>query len=202
VQADDHDRSYWNDLEIESQVEYRDGWFYTLDQMKLLYETEYNDGKRLSNFIRHTDGKYLAQCNGESFEIPEPFILTTLNHLQEMLDQGYVKYLFRLDTFHGHPFVSEQRFAEKYQHLSWQETIQTFVHDGSLKILYHTAEHLALRPPPGQDRLIPRLNNSSSSEILSAGTMAGLLKYCLPTQLHWLVMENPIPPLFPKDTAG
>ena len=89
VQADDqttaHDRSYWNDLEIESLVEYPDGWFFTLDQMKALYEVEYNEGKRLTNFVRHNEGKYLTQCNGEPFGIPERFILTTLQHLQEML---------------------------------------------------------------------------------------------------------------------
>ena len=152
VQADNQttaqDRPYWNDLEIESLVEYPDGWFFTLDQMKTLYDVEYNEGKRLTNFVRHEDGKYLAQCNGESLEIPEPFILTTLHHLQEMLDKGYVKYLFRLDAFHGHPFVSDQQFAEKYQDLSWPDMIKTFVHDESLGILYHTSEHLALRNPP------------------------------------------------------
>jgi hypothetical protein len=151
VQADDqttaHDRSYWNDLEIESLVEYPDGWFFTLDQMKALYEVEYNEGKRLTNFVRHNEGKYLTQCNGEPFGIPERFILTTLQHLQEMLAKGYVKYLFRLDAFHGHPFVSDQQFAEKYQNLSWLEMIKTFVHDESLRILYHSSEHLALRNP-------------------------------------------------------
>lgn len=91
--------------------------------MQTLYEVEYNEGKRLSNFVRHEDDKYIARCKDETFAIPEHFILTTLRHLQEMLEKGYVKYLFRLDAFHGHPFVSDQQFAEKYRNFSWQEMI-------------------------------------------------------------------------------
>lgn len=140
--------SYWEGSKSESYTTYPRGWFYTLKQMAELYEIEYDEGKRLSNFIRIKDGVYFAECNGDSFVVPKPFIETTLRQLKELLESGLVKYLFRLDSFHSHPFVTEQRFKKEYQELNYIAVAEKFVNDTSLGTLFHNAEHLALRSPP------------------------------------------------------
>ena len=139
--------SYWESLEAESYTTYPDGWFYTLNQMAELYEVEYSEGKRLSNFIKSQDGNFVAECNGESVVIPKLFIDTTLRHLEELLDNGLVKYLFRLDSFHSHPFVTDRDFGKEYQGLNYIMMTEKYVNDTSLGVLFHNAEHLALRPP-------------------------------------------------------
>lgn len=140
--------SYWDSLKSESLTEYPDGWFFTLDQMAELYEIEYNEGNRLINYIKRENGKFITQCNGEAFDIHEQFILTTMGHLKELLDRGLVKYLFRLDSFHSHPFVIDQQFVKEYSGLNNFEMTKKYVVDTSLGTLFHNAEHLALRTPP------------------------------------------------------
>lgn len=139
---------YWDSLKAESYTTYPDGWFYTLNQMTELYEVEYNEGKRLSNFIKSQGEDFIAECNGETFVVPKLFIDTTLRHLEELLDKGLVKHLFRLDSFHSHPFVTDRDFDKEYQGLSHVEMAEKYVNDTSLKALFHNAEHLALRSPP------------------------------------------------------
>ncbi len=131
-----------------SWVEYPEGWFYTLDQMEELYEVEYFENNRLDYFIRHENDKYINLCDNETTEIQGKFIETTLKLLNEMLDRGLIKYLFRLDTFHGHFFVAGEQFERKYTNLTTRQMMQEFVNDDSLGILFHCAEHLALRNPP------------------------------------------------------
>ena len=135
-------------LLAEALVEYPFGWFYTLDEMEDIYEVEYYENKRLENFIRHENGKCINQCDNELSEVPEGFITTTLNLLTEILDRKLTKYLFRLDTFHGHFFGLDEQFERKYLNLNTREMIKKFVNDDSLGVLIHCAEHMALRKPP------------------------------------------------------
>jgi hypothetical protein len=129
-------------------VEYPFGWFYTLDEIEAIYEVEYYENNRLESFIRHENGKCINQCNNELSEIPTQFIETTLIFLKQMLDRELTKYLFRLDTFHGHFFVTDEQFTRKYLNLNTMEMMMEFVNDDSLGVLFHCAEHMALRNPP------------------------------------------------------
>lgn len=135
-------------LLAESWVEYQYGWFYTLVQMEDIYKIEYYESNRLDCFIRNESGKSISQCDNELSEIPEKFIEKTLKMLKQMLDRGLIRYLFRLDTFHGHFFVTDEQFKKEYLNLNTKEMIIKFVNDDSLGILFHCAEHLALRNPP------------------------------------------------------
>ncbi len=137
-----------NILLAEALVEYPYGWFYTLNEIEKLYEDEYYENARLENFIKFENGKYINQCNNEQSEIPGLFIETTLKLLKQMLDRELMKYLFRLDAFHGHLFVTDKQFENKYLSLNTKECMKKFVYDDSLGVLFHCAEHLALRNPP------------------------------------------------------
>jgi hypothetical protein len=132
----------------EALVEYPYGWFYTLDEIEELYEEEYYQNNRLENFIRHENGKYINQCNNKLSEIQGQFVETTLKLLKQMLDKKLTKYLFRLDTFHGHFFVTDKQFEKKYLNLNTIEMMKEYVDDYSLGVLIHCAEHMALRKPP------------------------------------------------------
>jgi hypothetical protein len=67
--------------------------------------------------------------------------------LQQMLDRKLIKYLFRLDTFHGHYFVTEEQFEKNYLNLNSTEMMEKYTKDASLGVLFHCAEHMALRNP-------------------------------------------------------
>lgn len=131
----------------EALVEYPFGWFYTLDEIEEFYEVEYYDNNRLESFIHHENGKHISQCDNELSQIPEKFIKTTLELLKHMLDRKLAKYLFRLDTFHGHFFVTDKQFEKKYSNRNALEMMQELVNDDSLGVLFHCAEHLAIRNP-------------------------------------------------------
>jgi hypothetical protein len=147
--------SYWKDVHMEKQVTYPDGWFYTLQEIKHQYLIEYNEGKRLSNCITKKKMNYVTSCNGDDFFIPEAFVTKTLELIKALLEQGLTRYIFRLDAFHGHLFVPEYIFIKEYSSMTTEEMIRNFTNEDSLGVLFHNAEHLALRDPPGSGAANP-----------------------------------------------
>jgi hypothetical protein len=145
--------SYYDELEYETWIDYPDGWFFT--EIEKEYLVEYEEGKRLVNSIKFDDGKYVTSCNSDQIVIPEKFITSTIQIIGEMLAKGWATYLFRLDTFHGHIFVTDDHFEENYMDLNTEEMIRRFAQDQTLGFLFHNAEHLALRNPPGTGPIDP-----------------------------------------------
>ena len=152
----------------ESRWEYTThGWNFTLKEIKEIYEKEYEEGERLENHLIKKDGKYIAFKDGESCEVPEKFVKTTLNQLEQMLEKGYAAYIFRLDAFHSHPFVPDEVF-HKYKDLSGAELIAAYTKDDQLGVLYHNSEHLALRDPPKTGEI-----DSKAKELISKRSVLG-----------------------------
>jgi len=146
-------------LEPESRYEHH-GFFYTLEEARKIYEEEYYaEDKQLKNILVRRDGKLLGSFEGIEFPVPDEFIENTLYHLKDILEQGAAKYLFRLDAFHGHFFVSERIYKEEYHSLSKEEKVQKLVTDKSLGTLYHNSEHLRWdRDDPEIDSLYRKRN--------------------------------------------
>jgi len=143
------------------------GWNFTLEEIKEIYEKEYEEGERLENYIRIEEGKYIASEYGKNCEIPESFVKTTLKHLEQMLEKDYAKYIFRLDAFHGHIFIPKELFG-KYKDLYFIELIAAYTKDEQLGILYHNTEHLALRNPPKTGEIDPE-----AQELISKRSVLG-----------------------------
>ena len=144
------------DFGPENQCRYRDKWFYTLDEINSIYAKEYHEEKRLHNRIHRDRDRYVADCNRSKIDIPETFVNCILKHLAEMLRKGYARFLFRLDACHGHLFVSNDAFIKRYQSLNFSGTIKMITNDKNIGVLYHNAEHLALRNPPKTGKIDPR----------------------------------------------
>lgn len=131
----------------ESRWEYsKHGWYFTREEMKNLYEKEYEEGERFENPVRIINGKYVASRDGKTFEIAERFVKHTLKHLEQMLEKGYAEYLFRIDSYHSHLFVPEKEF-HKYENIEDAELIEAYTKDESLGALYHNSEHLIAKDP-------------------------------------------------------
>ena len=128
--------------ETEKSRYEKHGWSYTLEEMEKVYEEEYNaPEKLLKNTLQQEGEKLIGLVRGEKIEVPQKFIDKTLQHLKEMLEQKAAKFIFRLDAFHGHFFVSEKRYQENYYDLSIVEQTRKLINDGELGILYHNSEH-------------------------------------------------------------
>lgn len=123
---------------------YEKGWFYNLEEMEQIYEREYREERPLKVFIEKKEGKCIATYGKEEFEIPDRFIKLILTHLKRMLESGAARFLFRLDAFHGHFFVSEEIYKEKYLKTSGAEMAFLLVREEKLGVLYHNSEHLKL----------------------------------------------------------
>jgi len=183
------------DLSPVSRSDYRKRWFYTLDEIKALYEKEYRKGERLENFVRIKNGKAIAYCKGAQFEIPEKFIKTTLRHLEKMLEKGCAKYIFRLDACHSHLFISSESFFKKGENLTFAEMITTFIKNENMGALYHNAEHLALRKPPKTGKIDPVAEN-----LIKKRNMIGWYDG-RPLEFTYPKPSDPIP-LIQGNTAG
>lgn len=144
-----HNIGVYDDCFFESKWEYgTHGWYFTLDEMKKVYEKEYEEGERLDKHIKIENGKYIAFEDDERGEVPKSWVKTTLKHLEQMLEKNYAKYIFRLDASHGHIFVPNERFDE-YKDLRGTELISAYTKDKQLGILYHNSEHLTLKDKDG-----------------------------------------------------
>lgn len=119
----------------------KDGWFFTPEKMKEIYEQEYNGEKILRNLVFKKDGEWFGLYDGKEFKVPQEFFDITLLHLKAMLEQKVARYLFRLDAFHGHFFVPEDKYS-KYAPLKNFNETRLLVEDKNLGILYHNSEHL------------------------------------------------------------
>ena len=139
--------SYYDDLDMKSRYEGR-SWYYKLEEMEPVYYKEYNDEEKLlQNIIYKKDGKWIGTFDGKEFIVPQEFIDKTLDIFKAMLEQKTAKYLFRLDAFHGHPFIEDSKhYRKKYFDLNAVDQTSAMVHDSKLGILFHNTEHLLVDP--------------------------------------------------------
>lgn len=143
------------------------GWSFTREDIKKIYEKEYREEERLKNPIRVEDGRYVGSRAGKTFEVPKEFIQHILNHLEQMLEKGYAEYIFRLDAYHGHIFIPGEK-PNNPEDIKEDELIAEFTKKGELGILYHNAEHLALRNPPETGEIDPK-----AEELISKRSVLG-----------------------------
>ncbi len=109
VLCSDLEKVFAQEESIPSRYE-KHGWFYTLEEMKKVYEEEYNaPEKLLEKTLYRENGKWMGVFRKEKFEVPQEFIDKTLKQFKDMLKQGTAKFLFRLDAFHCHFFMDEKR---------------------------------------------------------------------------------------------
>lgn len=117
------------------------GWFYTLEEMERVYESEYNASEKLlKNIFRRNGERLIGIIGEEEFEVPPEFIDKLLRQLKDMLEQKTAKFLFRLDAFHGHFFINEEKY-KNYSELSAIGQAREMLKDGDLGVLYHNSEH-------------------------------------------------------------
>ncbi len=133
---------YWGPSRYEKH-----GWYYTLEEMEKIYEQEYNSPEKLlKNIFCRENDKWFGFIKNEKFEVPRDFLEKTLRHLQEMIEKKTAKFLFRLDAFHGHFFVPEDKYRKNYAELDFFGQAKMLVKDKDLGVLFHNSEHLKIDP--------------------------------------------------------
>lgn len=134
------EKSLAQETEIPSRYG-KDGWFFTPEKMKEIYEQEYGGDKILKNHVLKKEGKWFGVFDDREFDVPEEFLTASLAHLKNMLEQKAAQYLFRLDAFHGHLFIPEDKHS-KYASLKAFDEARLLVEDKNIGVLYHNNEHL------------------------------------------------------------
>ncbi len=122
------------------------GWFYTLEEIKEVYEREYNGEKILKNVFKKKGEEWIGTMNGKEFVVPQEFVEKTLSLLGELLEKKLAKYIFRLDCSHGHFFVDEKHRDSFYANCDSLEEARRLAEDKKLGILFHNNEHLKKDP--------------------------------------------------------
>jgi len=124
--------------------ENKGGWFRSPEEMRKEYNQEYFGDKVLQNCFQLKEGEIVGSVSGNEFVVPQEFVDRILRHLTGMIEAGALQYIFRLDAFHGHPFIEKQILTNRYdmKNMSELEDAKILVSDGDVCFLYHNSEHL------------------------------------------------------------
>ena len=129
-----------------------DPWYFTTEEMEVVYRYQEMFGERLNNPLRARDclfgkKKFVASYQRKEFSLPCRFIRETIRHLQVMLEIGAAKYLFPLDVDHAHLAIPSDLWKKKYSKLPRDKLLPALLEEPTLAALYHTAEHLTMNDP-------------------------------------------------------
>ncbi len=154
----DHPEVAAEGLDHPSRYE-RDGWWYSAEQMRELYEREYNGPKILENRLIVKRSGVIGRYDGKELAVPQRFVDSTLANIAGLLERKAARYLFRLDAAHGHFFVPAERYRTRYGALAGAAEVEVLARDRMLGILFHNAEHLKLDPNNPEDALFNARRN-------------------------------------------
>lgn len=127
-------------------------WKQTLEDMRTKYRETYSSGKRLKGRAHWDAGlnSYVLThpMKNEKVRISATFIRNITRHIEISLERRYADFIFFPDMGHSHLFVPLADFGDidaiptDQPHLAYE---RMFALPG-LKVLYHTAEQLTVRP--------------------------------------------------------
>lgn len=133
----------WDDYTGSPSRYEKHGWGYSLEEMKEVYEKEYNSDKKiLKNTFFRKNKKLFGIADGKEFSVSQDFVEKTRSFLKEMLDKKTARYLFRLDAFHGHLFAGRENYESNYAKLDCLEQAQKVMKDDNAGVIFHNTEHL------------------------------------------------------------
>ncbi|HXG51102.1 MAG TPA: hypothetical protein VNN77_06840 [candidate division Zixibacteria bacterium] len=135
-----------------AQIDEREPWYFTAEEIELIYRYQEKFGPRLQNPVRAKgcfwgQGEFTATQNGKGFSAPCRFVSETTRHLKEMLKAGAARYLFPLDLDHAHLLIPARLWEEKYSKLPFDQVLPVLLTDPELAALYHASEHLTVTDP-------------------------------------------------------
>lgn len=123
-------------------------WGQSREDMKKNFETFYESGKRLF-------GRAYLDADGKTYIFTEPygkiklnptFIASVRRHIETSLERSYSEFVFFPDMGHAHLHIPEKDWPP-FDGIADRNKFYEKVFDlRSLKILYHTAEQLRVRP--------------------------------------------------------
>jgi len=124
-------------------------WGQTLEQLRAKFPEIYQSGKRLKAraYFDENEGSYILPKPTGKVKISADFIRNVTRHVEHSLERRYADFVFFPDMGHSHFFVPESDWGEiddiptDQQHLVYQKLLSM----PGLKVLYHTAEQLAVR---------------------------------------------------------
>lgn len=119
-------------------------WYYSASEISAAYRYHHDYGRRLKNPVSCdiSGSNCSANFKGKKIGVPDKLLNEIKRHITEMLKAGAARYIFDLDTGHGHlalPKNTIERYWKKYN--AW-ELLDAAFRNPNLAVLYHTAEHL------------------------------------------------------------
>ena len=134
-------------------------WGQSLEQMREKFAWVYASGKRLKGRA-HLDaaGNYVAQKASGPVRIPAALIRNVRRHIEISLERRYADFVFFPDMGHSHFFLPEAAWDAIHGNpaLKDHEAYEKMLELPSLKVLYHTAEQLAVREGKKGDGPFPQ----------------------------------------------
>ncbi|MGZ3694150.1 MAG: hypothetical protein ACXWQO_08110 [Bdellovibrionota bacterium] len=123
-------------------------WGQSREDQKKNFEWLYNTGKRLfgrAYFNETTNSYEVSQPHG-IVKLDPKFIASVTRHLEIALDRQYAENIFFPDMGHSHFYVPEKEWPAIANEPVRSKVYEKLFALRSLKILYHTAEQLQVKP--------------------------------------------------------
>lgn len=117
---------------------------FTQEEAQEKYKEEYEKGLRLTNFLRKEEEGIIGTADNKEFLVSPNFVEQTLRHMKEMIEQRAAKYLFRLDSYHGHLFLPSDILKET-ENDSYEQLLHKASGNDKLGTLYHNSEFLTAK---------------------------------------------------------
>lgn len=133
-----------------------------IEAISALFESYVVSGQRLEYRGFMQDGKFLVPQMGsnetempvkEAVEWPNHLPQAISMHLEKAFENGYANFPIMADMGHGHFYIPSEDY-ESLRKLPYKELMSQVLNHPRLRILYHTAEHLAY--VSAQHTIVPR----------------------------------------------
>ena len=124
-------------------------WFISLDEIKKLFEIEYETSHKLSTRVYYEleqDIFFLPQIDPSYPLIPltENFIINVMMHIEMALEQKYADYIHFADMGHSHVFIPIKYYEQEIINTANSEIYNKILNHKESKFIYHTAERLKM----------------------------------------------------------
>lgn len=131
----------------------------TLPQIKETFERTYQSGKRLKGraYFDEKLDSFVFNKDGSLVKIDPLFLKSVTRHIEIALERRYADYLVFSDMGHSHFYIPQKDWESLKRYTEQQPLLyEKMMALRSLKILYHTAEQLTVKPGQRSDGPFPQ----------------------------------------------
>jgi hypothetical protein len=134
----------------DEPIVYSDGFLgsFTLEEMAQVFDEHYRSGRRLKSraYFDSSQNSFVLPHRDGLVKVDSTFVASVTRHVEISLERRYADFIFFPDMGHSHLFIPESDYERLLSIKPASARYEAFFSYRKLKVLYHTAEKLTVRP--------------------------------------------------------